>query len=126
MHKVRLSVRGAYKNASSLPFGDLLSSTGSATAVAALFARFVGTTRSSDFPTACMPAVPPGAFSGRSESCDLEAMGISRFSHLEFPDMLRFYDSAVPARHLPIAQRAVLPSTATTAWAHGSWDFGAQ
>ncbi len=49
----------------SLPFGDLLSSTDSVTAVAALFARFVGTTKSSDFPPAFMSAVPSERFSDR-------------------------------------------------------------
>ena len=59
------SVSDVHANAPSLPFGDLLSSTGSATAVAALFARFVGTTKSSDFPSAFMPAVPSERFSDR-------------------------------------------------------------
>jgi len=48
-----------------LPFGDLLSSTDSATAVAALFARVDSTTKSSDFPSACMSAVPSVRFSDR-------------------------------------------------------------
>ena len=56
---------------------------------------------SSDFPTTCTSAVPPEAFADRSGSVELEAVGISRFSRLEFSDMLRFFDSAVPRHHLP-------------------------
>ncbi len=90
----------------SLPFGDLLSSTGSATAVTALFARLVGTTKSSDFPSAFTPAVPSERFSDRPRGrpgTTRGTDGISRFSRLEFPDMLRFYDSAVPAYRSPIS-----------------------
>jgi hypothetical protein len=51
-----------------LPFGDLLPSTDSATAVAALFICVDSTTKSSDFPSAFMPAVPSERFAGRSGS----------------------------------------------------------
>jgi len=54
----------------------------------------------SDFPMAFSSAVPPVAFSDRSDTSS-EALGISRFSRLKFPDMLRFYDSAVLLHHSP-------------------------
>ena len=49
----------------------------------------------SDFPMAYTSAVPSETLTDRPSSFELETMGISRFSRLEFPDMLRFYDSAV-------------------------------
>jgi len=48
-------------------FGDLLPSIGSAAGVPVLFANFVGTTKSSDFPETSISAVPPEAFSDRSK-----------------------------------------------------------
>ena len=61
-----------------------------------LFAHFVGTTKSSDFPEATIPAVPLKSFSDHSqqpEGCR-EISGISRFSRLKFLGLLRFFDSA--------------------------------
>ena len=75
-----------------------------------LFACVVGTTSSSDFPAACMSAVPSWTFADRSDGFPSEAVGISRFSRLEFSDMLRFFDSAVPLDRLPLARSSVLPS----------------
>jgi hypothetical protein len=60
-----------------------------------LFACVVGTMGSSDFPTTYTSVVPPVAFTDRCDSLESQVVGISRFSRLEFPDMLRFYDSAV-------------------------------
>ena len=60
-----------------------------------------------------MPAVPPEAFSDRSQSSKnvlWEVPGVSRFSRLEFPRMLRFLDSAVSTTALPITAVAMLPS----------------
>ncbi len=78
-----------------LPFGDSLSSTDSATAVAALFARVDGTTKSSDFPSAYMLAVSSVRFTNLPRLRSRGADGISRFSHLEFPYMHQVFDSAV-------------------------------
>ena len=122
---VRLGVRCDHGRAILL-FGDSLSSTDSATAVAALFARVAGTMKSSDFPSAYMSAVPPEAFADRSNSKELETVGISRFSRLKFPDMLRFYDSAVPPHHLPYRDAACCLPIRPTASAHEKGDFGAQ
>jgi len=68
-----------------LPCGDFLSSTDSATAVAALFTRVDGTTKSSDFPSAFMSEVPSQRFADRStpQRGDVETKGLSRFSRLE-------------------------------------------
>jgi len=78
-----------------------------------LFACFVGTTSSSDFPAAYMSAVPPWAFADRSDSLESETAGISRFSRLEFSDMHRFSDSAVPLGHSPwnAIARVAFPQT---------------
>ena len=94
------------------PCGDLLPSTDSATAVAALFTCVDSTTKSSDFPKAFMPTLPSVRFAGRSGSDPPsgfapEADGISRpvswrtQARLECPRMHRFYDSAVPVDALP-------------------------
>jgi hypothetical protein len=49
-----------------------------------------------------MSVLPPVAFTDRSQSKVVwEADEVSRFSRLEFPDMLRFYDSAVPPVRSP-------------------------
>jgi hypothetical protein len=60
------TVSGAIATRTQLLFGDLLPSIDSATGVPVLFANFVGTTKSSDFPETCISAVPPEAFSDRS------------------------------------------------------------
>ncbi len=103
---VRLGVRCDHGRAILL-FGDSLSSTDSATAVAALFARVDGTMEPSDFPSAYMSAVPPEAFADRSNSEELETVGISRFSRLKFSDMPG--STTPPCRHITchIAMRRV-------------------
>ena len=99
-----------------LLFGDLLPSMDSATGVPALFAHFVGTTKSSEFLLAFMSDFPPEAFSDRSVLwCDChtvktETNRTSRFSRLECLRMHRFWDSAVSASISPIAIAAMLPS----------------
>ncbi len=93
-----------------VPFGDSLSSTDSATAVAALFARVGGTRESSDFPAACVPAVPSVRFADRPRRRRQGADGISRFSRLKFPYMRQVFDSAVLDSCLPSNARTMLPS----------------
>ena len=85
----------------------------SATGVPVLFAHFVGTTKSSDCPETFMSAVPPEAFSDRSQRSKnvlWEISGLSRFSRLEFLRMLRFSDSAVSTSASPKTANAMLPS----------------
>ena len=81
------------------PLAESLPSTDSADgSVPSLFAGFVGSMDSSDSPRTCASAVPPEALSDRSQrskNVPWEDCGVSRFSRLEFPDLLRFYDSAV-------------------------------
>ncbi len=95
-----------------LPFGDFLSSTDSATAVAALFTRVDGTTKSSDFPSAFMSEVPSQRFADRStpRRGDVETKGLSRFSRLECQHMHRFSDSAVSVDSSPILESPMWPS----------------
>jgi hypothetical protein len=99
------AVSGPIAKRTQLLFGDPLPSIDSAAGVPVLFANFVGTTRSSDFPETCISAVPPEAFSDRSTIALLQAIveisGISRFSRLKFLRMLRFFDSAEPFHRLP-------------------------
>jgi len=110
------TVSGVTANRTDLLFGDLLPSMDSATGVPALFAHFVGTTKSSEFLSAFMSDLPPEVFSDRSVVwCDChplktETNRTSRFSRLEFPRMHRFVDSAVSAPISPIAIAAMLPS----------------
>ena len=110
------TVSGVTASRTYLLFGDLLPSVDSATGVPALFAHFVGTTKSSEFLSAFMSDFPPEAFSDRPVVwCDChpvktETNRTSRFSRLEFPRMHRFVDSAVSASISPIAIAAVLPS----------------
>ena len=107
---------GVTANRTYLLFGDLLPSMDSATGVPALFAHFVGTTKSSEFLSAFMSDLPPEVFSDRSVvECDChplktETNRTSRFSRLECPRMHRFVDSAVSAPISPIAIAAMLPS----------------
>ena len=72
-----------------------------------LFAGFAGIMDPSDFPTAYTSAVPPEAFADRSNSEELETVGISRFSRLKFSDMPG--SSTPPCRHITchIAMRRV-------------------
>ena len=78
------------------PLVDPLPSTDSATATGpVLFARFVGTTGSSDSLETCMSAY--GFWGLRRPSRFPKVVGISevsRFSHMEFPSMHRVCDSA--------------------------------
>ncbi|RLT20430.1 MAG: hypothetical protein DWI29_03870 [Planctomycetota bacterium] len=99
-----------------LLFGDLLPSMDSATGVPALFAHFVGTTKSSEFLSAFMSDLPPEVFSDRSvvwwdcHPFKTETNRTSRFSRLECPRMHRFVDSAVFVRTLTVTVRPIWPS----------------
>ena len=126
------TVSGVTASRTYLLFGDLLPSMDSATGVPALFAHFVGTTKSSEFLLAFMSDFPLEAFSDRSVlGCNChpgktETNRTSRFSRLEFPRMHRFVDSAVSVRTLPrrFARCCLLP--VRTGSAHESGDVGAQ
>ncbi len=110
------TVSGVTANRTYLLFGDLLPSMDSATGVPALFAHFVGTTKSSEFLSAFMSDLPPEVFSDRSVLwCDYhplktETNRTSRFSRLECLRMHRVFDSAVFVRTLPVAVRTMWPS----------------
>ena len=110
------TVSGVTANRTYLLFGDLLPSMDSATGVPALFAHFVGTTKSSEFLSAFMSDLPPEVFSDRSVLwCDYhplktETNRTSRFSRLECLCMHRVFDSAVFVRTLPVAVRTMWPS----------------
>ena len=96
---VRLGVRCRASWSTFLLAGPLSSADSADGSVPSLFVGFAGTTDPSDSPRTCASAVPPEAFSDRSQRSKnvlWEVCGVSRFSRLEFPDMLRFYDSAVP------------------------------
>ena len=107
---------GVTANRTYLLFGDLLPSMDSATGVPALFAHFVGTTKSSEFLSAFMSDLPPEVFSDRSVLwCDChplktETNRTSLFSRLECLRMHRVFDSAVFVRTLPVAVRTMWPS----------------
>ncbi len=84
------TVSGARAWRAAFPLSDPLSSTDSAAGVPGLFVRFAGTMGSSDFPRACMPAVPPAAFSGRSSvpwhvgnPWDLPVLALEVFTHAQ-------------------------------------------
>ena len=63
--------------------------------VVTLFARFVGTTSTSDSPATCMSGSDVLAFPDRSAPpSGAGAAGVSRFSRMEFPRMCRVFDSA--------------------------------
>src|SRR6516162_10309064 len=83
---IRLCVRGVAPRRP-FPLADPLPSTDSA-GLLPLFARFPGTTRSSDFPTSCILDVRLVAFSRRSTQ-GMDEAGISRFPCEEFPHMHR-------------------------------------
>ena len=110
------TVSGVTANRTDLLFGDLLPSMDSATGVPALFAHFVGTTKSSEFLSAFMSDLPPEVFSDRSVLwCDrhplkTETNRTSLFSRLECLRMHRVFDSAVFVRTLPVAVRTMWPS----------------
>ena len=71
-----------------------LSSTNSAAVGSpALFDRFAGITRLSDFPVASMSALWHLAFSDLSTSEDVDAPGISRLPQGRFPTVLVVLDS---------------------------------
>ena len=129
---IRLSVRSS-SNTTALPFGDLLSSTRSATGVPALFPRVDGTMDSSEFLLAFMSDFPSETFSDRSTDTfahdagmRMEANRTSRFSRLRCPRMHRVTDSAVSAVALPKRQLRCGLLQVRTRSAHGSGDFGAQ
>ena len=110
------TVSGVTATRTDLLFGDLLPSMDSATGVPALFAHFVGTTKSSEFLSAFMSDLPPEVFSDRSVLwCDYhplktETNRTSRFSRLECLRKHRVFDSAVFVRTLPVAVRTMWPS----------------
>ena len=107
---VRLCVRNAAL-VSVLPLADRLPSTTSAGAMGApLFGGFSGTTRSSDFPGACMPDVRSWTFSGRPAVGPVGTRGISRFPCGESPRMHRVSDCAGSEDGLPRSPPSVLPS----------------
>jgi hypothetical protein len=105
------SVSGVRHTRLTFPLVDPLPSTDSATAIGpALFARFVGTTRSSDSSDTCMSAVRLGL---RRPSRDPVAAGVSevsRFSRMEFPRMLRVSDSAALSDDSRCTPSHILPS----------------
>jgi hypothetical protein len=96
-----------------------------------LFVRVDGTTKSSDFPSAFMSAVPSERFADRPCRLPSGAVqgtdGISRFSRLKFPHMHQVFDSAVSASHSPVAHEAMLPSPCLNkVGTRNETDFGVQ
>ena len=81
LHAVHVLLLTAWSGSVSAPiakrtqllFGDPLPSIDSAAGVPALFANFVGTSKSSDFPETYISAVSPKAFSDRSAIAGLDA-----------------------------------------------------
>ena len=67
-----------------------------------------------DFPTAYTSGLWPQTFpdrpAGALRSLPTGAAGISRFSCMELPRMLRVFDSAGPITRLALSLRIVLPS----------------
>jgi hypothetical protein len=99
---IRLGVRRQSGCPAFLSAGSLPSLDSADASAAPLFAEFAGTTDPSDFPAACTSALPSETFADRSQSkVNWEAEGISRFSRLKFPDLLRVFDSAVPPVRSP-------------------------
>ena len=93
------------------PLARPLSSTASATDFPVLFRGFAGTTGLSDFPEPCIIGLRPPGLSDAARRATLAGdPGISRFSRMEFPCMLRFFDSAEPAMDLLLAPIPMLPS----------------
>ena len=89
---------------------SLPSSDSADASTAPLFAVVVSTTDSCDLPLACMSDLPSETFPDRSESCDLEANGLSRFSRLKYCCMLRFSDSAALVCVSPVSTHPIRPS----------------
>src|SRR5438046_1974322 len=82
---------------------SLLSSADSAAVGSpALFARFSGTTRLSDFPKTCTSDVWHRAFSDRSVSKETDVFGISRLPRGKFPTVLVVFDSVGVTSDLPL------------------------
>ena len=78
-----------------------------------LFGSFLGTMGLSDFPAACMSGLWPQALPDRPVDGlrpAAGATGISRFSGMELPRMLRVSDSAGRMSRLALAPRILLPS----------------
>jgi hypothetical protein len=98
---VRLGVRCRASCLAFLLVGSLSSADSAEGSAPSLFVGFAGTTDPSDCPATCTSALPPKAFADRSVSRDSDFAGLSRFSRLEFPRMLRVFDSAADARTLP-------------------------
>ena len=95
---------------------------------AALFGSFFGTTPMSDCSTACMQGLRPRAFPYRPACCfSAGAAELSRFSNIECPRMLRFYDSAGPVNDWldDVVARGAFPTYHTRS-APLKGDFGAQ
>ena len=70
----------------------------SAAEVPVLFVRFAGTMGPSDFPSACMPAVPPEAFADRSKvpqplgnSRDLPVLALGMSAHAQVLGLRRVH-----------------------------------
>ena len=77
----------------------------------ALFGTFPGTTPMSDSPAAYTSGLRPQAFPDRPAGPRLAgASGVSRFSCMECPRMLRVFDSVGPDRRSRLSRRAVSPS----------------
>ncbi len=122
------TVSGARTCLAAFPLGDPLSSTDSAAGVPVLFIRFAGTMGPSDFPRACTPAVPPEAFSGRSNlpwhlgnSWDLPVLALGMSAHAQVLRLRRVRRCLAKSR----LRRCCLLQVRIRS-AHGSDDFGAQ
>ena len=91
---IRLCVRRE-THRQTFPLVDPLPSTDSASANGpVLFARFVGTTGSSDSSETCMSAYGLRLRRPSRVPKDAGVSEVSRFSHMEFPSMHRVFDSA--------------------------------
>ena len=103
-HGMRDEERKISRNARPLP------STASAAGCPTLFGSFVGTMGLSDFPCPCIAGMRSLTFPARTRVSSLAEHGISRFSRMEFPHMLRVSDCAGSGRNSPLTSRPVLPS----------------
>ena len=93
------------------PLAGRLPSTASAAGPPALFGRFAGTTRPSDFPCPCISGLPPQrSLSGPPVINPTGGHGLSRFSRMEFPYMPWFSDHAGSASGSRITPPTMLPS----------------
>ena len=89
------TVSGTWLACRPVPSRDLLPSTDSAVAGwPTLFARFVGTTRSSDSSETYMSAYGLGLRRPSRAPKDVGVSEVSRFSRMEFPSMHKVFDSA--------------------------------